>query len=95
MVDAKNYTGNVKKKEILQIANYLSLHGAGQFGIVISRTGGDKSAELTRREQWIIHRKMIVLLNDDDMRQMISLRAANVDPAELIRQKIEDFRLGF
>jgi hypothetical protein len=95
VVDAKNYTGNVKKKEILQIANYLSLHGAGQFGIVISRTGGDKSAELTRREQWIIHRKMIVLLNDDDMRQMISLRAANVDPAELIRQKIEDFRLGF
>jgi hypothetical protein len=27
VVDAKNYTGNVKKKEILQIANYLSLHG--------------------------------------------------------------------
>jgi hypothetical protein len=95
VVDAKNYIGNVKKKEILQVANYLSAHGVGQFGMIVSRTGGDRSAELTRREQWIIHRKMIVLLNDDDMRQMISLRAANIDPAELIRQKIEDFRLGF
>jgi hypothetical protein len=95
VVDAKNYVGNVKKKEILQMANYLTAHGAGQFGIIVSRTGGDRSAELTRREQWILHQKMIVVLNDDDMRQMVSLRVGDIDPAELIRQKIEDFRLGF
>jgi hypothetical protein len=95
VVDAKNYVGSVKKESILQVANYLSTHGAGQFGIIVTRTGGDRSAELTRREQWILHRKMIILLNDDDMRQMLSLHAADTDPAELIRQKIEDFRLGF
>ena len=95
VVDAKNYVGNVKKKEVLQLANYLSAHGAGLFGIIISRNGGDRSAELTRREQWVSYRKMIVILNDDDLRQMISLRTSHTDPAELLRQKLEDFRLGF
>lgn len=95
IVDAKNYVGNVKKKEILQLANYLSEHGAGLFGVITCRNGGDRSAELTRREQWVLHRKLIIILNDDDLRQMISLRTSDADPADLIRQKIEDFRLGF
>jgi hypothetical protein len=95
VVDAKNYVGNVKKKEVLQLANYLSAHGVGLFGVIICRNGGDRSAEITRREQWVTYRKMIVILNDDDLRQMISLRTSDTDPSDLLRQKLEDFRLGF
>jgi hypothetical protein len=95
VVDAKNYVGNITKKEVLQLANYLSVHGTGLFGIIISRSGASKSAEVTRREQWVMHQKLLLILNDDDVRQMISMRADGTDPADLIRQKIEDFRLGF
>jgi hypothetical protein len=94
VVDAKNYVGNVKK-EVLQLANYLSAHGAGLLGIIICRTGADRSAEVTRREQWMSYRKMIMILNDDDMRQMISNRTSDTDPSDLLRQKLEDFRLAF
>jgi hypothetical protein len=95
VVDAKNYVGNVRKKEVLQLANYLSAHGAGLFGVIICRNGGDRSAELTRREQWVSYRKMIIILNDNDLRQMIILRTSDNDPSDLLRQKLEDFRLGF
>lgn len=95
VVDAKNYVRNVKKNEVLQIANYLSAHGAGLFGLIICRRAADRSAEVTRREQWVLHRKMVVVLNDADVRQMFEFRAAGQDPSEVIRQKIEDFRLGF
>ena len=35
VVDAKNYAAFVTKNAILQIANYLSAHGAGLFGIIV------------------------------------------------------------
>jgi hypothetical protein len=46
------------------------------------------------REQWVQHNKLIIGLDDDDVRQMLVTKMADGDPAELIRQKIEDFRLG-
>lgn len=54
VVDAKNFAGNVSKNQVLQMANYLSRHGTGLFGIIITRTGGDKSALYVRREQWMM-----------------------------------------
>lgn len=95
VVDAKNYVRGVKKSEVLQLANYLADHGSGLFGLIVCRHAEDRSAEITRREQWVIHRKLILILNDADLRQMIAIRTADGDPTDVIRQKIEDFRLGF
>lgn len=94
VVDAKNYVGGVKKKDVLQIANYLSAHGAGLLGIIVCRSAADRSAEITRREQWVIYRKMVLVLNDEDLRTMLALGSTGQDPSTVIRQKIEDFRLG-
>jgi len=95
VADAKNYTGEVEKSEILQLANYLSEHGAGLFGLIITRNQAGFSAEQTVREQWIMHRKMICIISDGDIKQMIVSKEHGQDPAILIRQKIEDFRLAF
>lgn len=94
VVDAKNSGTGVKKEDVLQVANYLSAHGAGLFGIIVCRSTVHQGAEVTRREQWIIHRKLIIFLYDDDLKQMLSLSMASTDPGIVIRQKIEDFRLG-
>ncbi|QUR68940.1 hypothetical protein [Mycobacterium spongiae] len=95
VVDTKNYVGSIKKNDILQTANYLNAHGAGLFGIITCRNSGDRSADVTRREQWIVHRKLIIVLNDDDLKQMVSFASDGSDPAIVVRQKVEDFRLGF
>lgn len=95
VIDAKNHTKEVKKADILQLANYLSEHGAGLFGIILTRYGAARGAEQTQREQWILHQKMICVLNDADIFQMLTSKGNGSDPAMLIRQKIEDFRLSF
>jgi len=95
VADAKNLGRGVKKGEILQIANYLSVHGVGLFGIVAARQGCANSGEITQREQWVIHKKLIIVLDDSDFRQMLAMHASGGDPSGLIRQKIEDFRLSF
>lgn len=94
VVDAKNYRKPIKKEEVLQIANYLGSHGAGLFGVIVCRSGVSDSADVTRREQWIIHQKLLVFLADEDIDQMVSFASVGTDPAIVVRQKIEDFRLG-
>ncbi|MFH8402220.1 hypothetical protein [Streptomyces sp. wa1064] len=94
VVDAKNYQEGVEKKEVLQIANYLSLHGTGLFALIMTREDPRESGSYTIRDQWIQHGKLIVTLNDREVEQMLVDKSFGNDPSELIRQKIEDFRLG-
>lgn len=94
VVDPKNYSGRIGKERVLQVANYLQRHGTGLFGIIACRNGIDRAALHTIREQWILHDKMIIVLQDTDLLQMLTDAAFGNDPVELIRQKIEDFRLG-
>lgn len=95
VIDAKNYTRKIKKSEILQIANYLKPHGAGLFGLIISRKGGDTSGcEHTLREQWLVHKKMILVLDDEDIKAMLVAKSDGRQPEEILGQKIECFRLS-
>lgn len=92
VADAKNYTRKVKKTDILQIANYLKPHGAGLFGIIFSRNGGDSAGCLhTIREQWMVHQKLILVLDDTDVENML-ISAGGA--ADVIGAKIEEFRLS-
>jgi hypothetical protein len=94
VIDAKNYSESIKKEEVLQIANYLQRHGVGLFAIIFCRVEIDPRLYYVLREQWVLHDKLIVVLTDSDVRQMLSDKREGGDPAEVIRQKIEDFRLS-
>ena len=95
VVDAKNYSKRVGKPEILQIANYLKPHGAGLFGLICSRHGGDESGcEHTLREQWLVHQKLILVLNDEDLSAMLRAKSEGRGAEEILATKIESFRLS-
>jgi len=92
VVDAKNYSRKVKKNDILQISNYLKPHGAGLFGIIFSRNGGDSAGCLhTIREQWMVHQKLILVLDDTDVENML---VSSGGAEDVIGSKIEEFRLS-
>lgn len=94
VIDAKNYSKKVQKRDVLQMANYLKQYGAGLFGIIISRNGEDNSSFLTRREAWAIQKKLIIVLGDEDIMQMLLLKLAGNNPEDVLKQKIEEFRLS-
>jgi hypothetical protein len=93
VAEAKNVTSPVDKQAVLQLANYLSRHGTGLFGMLLTRHGLNVSARWTRREHWVLHDKMIIGLDDEDMQQMLLTKQAGNKPEDLIQQRIEDFRL--
>jgi hypothetical protein len=94
VVDAKNYCTAIRKAEVLQVANYLKPVGAGMFGMICTRHAPPKRVHLIRREQWTLYGKMILFLADEDLTQMLTYKATGTDPEQVLRQKIEEFRLA-
>jgi hypothetical protein len=84
VAEAKNATSRVDKLAVLQLANYLSRHGTGLFGILLTRHGMNATARWTRREQWVLHDKMIIALDDEDMQQMLLTKLTGNSAATLI-----------
>ncbi|MUG85699.1 HNH endonuclease [Paenibacillus timonensis] len=94
VVDPKNYSAKVTKDCVLQMINYLKAYGPGMFGIISSRKGPKESAVHTQREVWMAQSKLIIFIDDSDYEQMLLLKKNGNNPEEVIKQKIEDFRLG-
>lgn len=94
VIDAKNSSKGVNKQDILQVANYLKGYGMGLFGIIIGRKYNENRIKATLIEQWAIQNKMIVVLNDNDIEQMLIEKKNNGQPELIVRQKIEDFRIS-
>lgn len=94
VVDAKNYKDPLSKEPVIAIAHYLKPYGCGMFGILVSRKGESPSAFHAIKEQWIGNNKLIVILSDNDMIEMLEIKKANSNPEELIRGKIAKFRMS-
>ncbi|WP_024575032.1 MULTISPECIES: HNH endonuclease [unclassified Afipia] len=94
VVDAKNGKKRVTKTNVLQVANYLKPHGTGMFGIILCRIGADRGAETTIREQWLLHNKLVLILTDIDLENMLLASAAAGDPTTIISERIQQFRLS-
>ena len=93
VVDAKNGAQEIGKDDILQVAHYLKEKGAGLFGLIFSRRGTGKSAEAHLRDVWLNENKMIVVLDDSDVEQMLLSRQGGDDPSRMILARIQEFRL--
>lgn len=92
--DAKNSGEEVSKTDILQMSHYLKKAGLGLFGVIVSRRGAGEAAKYAIREEWLLDHKMILVLDDSEVEQMILDKKNNQNPAILLRKKIEDFRLS-
>lgn len=93
VIDAKNYSEPIDKQPVLDIAHYLKPYGCGLFGILMTRNGPSPAADHAIREQWIGAQKMIVVLSDSDVEEMLTIKGSGGRPEELIRKKIADFRM--
>ena len=81
--------------DVLQLSDYLQDRQLGLFGILISR-GISQSAIDQRRKLYSTEpHKMIVLLDDDDIREAIVKKSNNEDPEGVIRDRIDAYRIQY
>jgi hypothetical protein len=63
--------------------------------MIICRNGADSGgSQVTLREQWLVHQKLILILNDEDLESMVLAKSDGRKPEEVIGRKIEEFRLS-
>ena len=91
VIDAKNYSEPIEKRSVLDIAHYLKGHGCGLFALLATRVGAAASAKHAMRENWIAERKMILVLDDSDLKRMLVLREDGADPSLVIRERLRTF----
>ncbi len=95
VVDAKNYSKLLTKKPILEIAHYLKPYGCGMFGMIISRLDASSSGLHAIKEEWISNKKMIVIVTDKDIIEMLNIKKKDGGkPEEIIRRKVANFRIS-
>ena len=94
VVDAKNYTKPLTKRPVLDISHYLKAYGCGLFLIIVSRRGYGPSGAHVAKEQWIRSQKMIVSLSDDDIIRMLDLKQEGLNPEDVIKEYISEFRMS-
>lgn len=94
VVDAKNSAQPLSKRPIIEIAHYLKSYGCGLFGVLCCRKGPGEGAIHAIREQWIASKKLLIILSDDIMLEMLALKAAGAPPEELLRREIGRFRMA-
>ncbi|WP_191116422.1 hypothetical protein [Vibrio alginolyticus] len=79
----------------MQISNYLKKFGAGLFGVIVSRHGGDSAGcEVTLREQWALYGKLILVLKDEHIIAMLRAKRDGAEPEDILVQLIQKFRLS-
>lgn len=93
VVDAKNAGEGIGKDDVLQVANYLKEDGPGMFGLIFTRRSVSENVEVHLRSQWQSSKKMLIVLDDSDVEQMLLSRQGGGDPCKLIITKIQEFRL--
>lgn len=94
VVDAKNHEEQIDKRSVLDIAHYLKYYGCGLFGILVSRQGASAACLHAIREQWIGAQKMIVVIQDQQLLEMLRIKNEAGAPEEIIRESIAAFRMS-
>ena len=101
VADAKNYKDELDGEAVTSFASkYLRAYGVGRLGIVVARrvpietrsavSRNDRlpGAIEAQRNQWRDSGKMIILLSDDDLVEMMQTKAMGRDPTDLLRDRV-------
>jgi 7-cyano-7-deazaguanine synthase in queuosine biosynthesis len=103
--DAKNYQNEITGDTVRGFSSkYLKKHGVGRLGVIVARkvppdtlaaaSTQDRvsSAVKVQKDQWSDDQKMVVLLGEEDLIQMLKMKANGQDPTNLIRDRIFTLR---
>jgi len=93
----KNYSENgseIDKQVVLQIADYLK-QTIGRLGIVCSKKTPNNSGLEKRKGVYIESQKLILFLNNDNLKEMLLRKYKKMEPSDVIIDLIDDFNLKF
>lgn len=93
----KNYSedgSEIDKHALLQIDDYLK-RTIGRFGIICSKKMPNMSGLEKRKDIFIENNKLILFVNNENLKEMLLRKHKKLDPADVLIDLIDDFNLRF
>lgn len=94
LFEFKNYAGAVKQGQILTTEKYLLEKALRCVAIMFSRTGCDKNANKMAQGAMREGGKLILVLDDDKICQMLHMKERGEDPTDLLFDTADHFLLS-
>jgi hypothetical protein len=91
VAEFKNYTDPIGQTEVESIQQYLYAKAFRMFGLLCTRKPPSESALKARRRAWNEHDKMIVILTDSDLAEMLRMKGDGEKPTTVIEDQLEEF----
>ena len=91
VIECKNFSGKIGKKEVGQLRLYARKKSVGRFGILVSRKSPSKSALKERANAYRDDDALILLIDDSVLFELIDHKIEGKDPAEYLDQMRLDF----
>ncbi|QFS97325.1 hypothetical protein FIV06_07830 [Labrenzia sp. THAF191b] len=89
----KNYSEKIKQGQILTTEKYLLEKGLRKVGIIFSRKGSDTNATKMAQGAMREHGKLILVLNDDLVCEMLHMKENGDDPSDRPFELADNFLL--
>ncbi|WIG98351.1 restriction endonuclease [Myxococcus sp. SDU36] len=93
VAEFKNSGDELNQVDVESLAQYLYPNAMRPFGLLCGRVAASKSARKARRRTWQASGGLIVLLFDDDLKELIDRKDRNEDPTEVIDIQLDEFFL--
>jgi hypothetical protein len=90
VIEFKNYVKPITQKEILTTEQYLYPNALRSTAIILTRKGGNEQAHQAAIGALRAHGKLILILDDEDLKKMIAMRAEGSNPNDLLSAKLDD-----
>jgi hypothetical protein len=91
VAEFKNYTDPPGQREVESMQQYLYPKAMRSFGVLCARQAASDPAHKQRRRAWVESEKLIVMLCDFDLIEMIQLKDSGEEPFEVIDAQLEEF----
>ena len=91
VAEFKNLSDAPGQKEVESIQQYLYPKAMRSLGFLCAREPASEAALKARRRAWVEAGKLIVLLCDDDLQEILLLKAMDENPAQVIDGQIDEF----
>jgi len=93
VAEFKNYTESVRQREVESIQQYLYSKAMRMFGVLCSRNQPSESALLARRRAWLETDKLILLLSDEDLKDLVRAKSYGEKPTDVLDAQLGEFFL--
>lgn len=94
LFEFKNYSGKIKQGQILTTEKYLLEKGLRRVAIILSRKGGDDSAIKMAQGAMRESGKLMLILDDDRVCEMLHMKERGEDPTDLLFDLADAFLLS-